>query len=355
MIFAGDFAQLPPAMCGKALYAHDVGRVIHRTHDHNKQKASIGKALWHQFTTVVILRQNMRQRSQTPEDAKLRTALENLRYRACTRDDIQLLKSRVAGRGPNSPKLNQPNFRNISVITSWNSYRDKINELGCKRFARENRTVLKSFYSIDKLTSETDPSELTKKVRAKRVNPKRKNNIVNEKLQETLWGLSHHLTEHHPGTLELCVGMPVMIKVNEATECCVTNGAEAVVVGWTTRPIPNTEDKFALDTLFVKLTAAPTTVKVDGLPENVVPLTHSKRKVKCKMPNGRILEIERDQVPVVPNFAMTDFASQGRTRPFNVCDLQNCRSHQSVYTCLSRGSTLHGTITVLIKAKRRRV
>lgn len=71
MIFAGDFAQLPSAMCGKALYAHDVGQVIHHTHDHNKQKASIRKALWHQFTTVVILRQNMRQWSQTPEDAKL--------------------------------------------------------------------------------------------------------------------------------------------------------------------------------------------------------------------------------------------------------------------------------------------
>ena len=43
---------------------------------------------------------------------------------------------------------------------------------------------------------------------------------------------------------------------------------------------------------------------------------------------------------------MTDFASQVRTRPNNVCDLQNCSTHQSVYTCLSRGSTLGGTIIV---------
>ncbi|KAI9069010.1 hypothetical protein FKP32DRAFT_1560551 [Trametes sanguinea] len=43
---------------------------------------------------------------------------------------------------------------------------------------------------------------------------------------------------------------------------------------------------------------------------------------------------------------MTDFGSQGRTRPHNVCDLQNCQSHQSIYTCLSRGSTLDGTIIV---------
>ena len=52
------------------------------------------------------------------------------------------------------------------------------------------------------------------------------------------------------------------------------------------------------------------------------------------------------QVPVVPKFAITDFASQDHTRPNNVCDLQNCRSHQSVYTCLSRGSSVEGTIII---------
>ena len=32
---------------------------------------------WHQVTTVVILKENMRQKTQTAEDNKLRTALEN--------------------------------------------------------------------------------------------------------------------------------------------------------------------------------------------------------------------------------------------------------------------------------------
>ena len=126
--------------------------------------------------------------------------------------------------------------------------------------------------------------------------------------------------------------------------CVTTNGAEGEIVGWTSRPI--SENQFALHTLFVKLTAAPTSIKLPGLPENVVPLSHQTKKIKCKLPNGMILEVNRDQVPVVPNFAMTDFASQGRTRPNNVCDLQNCRSHQSVYTCLSRGSSVEGTIII---------
>ena len=44
--------------------------------------------------------------------------------------------------------------------------------------------------------------------------------------------------------------MPVMIKYNEATECGVTNGAEATVVDWISSAIEGT-DKEALDILFV--------------------------------------------------------------------------------------------------------
>jgi hypothetical protein len=54
--------------------------------------------------------------------------------------------------------------------------------------------------------------------------------------------------------------------------------------------------------------------------------------------------ITRSQVEVIPNFAMTDFASQGKTRPYNIVDLNNCRSHQAYYTALSRSSTAAGTV-----------
>ncbi|KAH9829019.1 uncharacterized protein C8Q71DRAFT_691331, partial [Rhodofomes roseus] len=142
----------------------------------------------------------------------------------------------------------------------------------------------------------------------------------------------------------LCIGLPVMIKANEATECNVTNGAEAIVVGWSSKPL--TGDKRMLEVVFVKLTAAPTPVKLDGLPENVVPIAAQSMKIPCLMPNDRTLTIHRTQVALIPNFAMTDFSSQGHTRPYNVVDLQNCKNHQSVYTCLSRGSTYQGTIIV---------
>ncbi|KIJ40061.1 hypothetical protein M422DRAFT_98007, partial [Sphaerobolus stellatus SS14] len=43
---------------------------------------------------------------------------------------------------------------------------------------------------------------------------------------------------------------------------------------------------------------------------------------------------------------MTDYSSQGRTRPFNVIDLTDCHTHLSYYTCFSRSATIAGTVIV---------
>lgn len=49
---------------------------------------------------------------------------------------------------------------------------------------------------------------------------------------------------------------------------------------------------------------------------------------------------------MLPNFAMTDYASHGCMRPSNPVDLNSCKDHLSYYTCLSRSSTAEGTIIV---------
>ena len=76
-------------------------------------------------------------RSTAVVTVKLRTCLENLRYRACTPEDIALLESRIASKGPDWSKLNQPRFRNVSVITKLNSDRDEMNRLGSAQFAKD--------------------------------------------------------------------------------------------------------------------------------------------------------------------------------------------------------------------------
>ena len=90
VIFSGDFAQLPP-VGGASLYSGQVGTQVDSGLKPHLQEAALGKALWHQVITVVILRENMRQRTQTPEDASLHTSLVNMRYAACTPEDIKFL------------------------------------------------------------------------------------------------------------------------------------------------------------------------------------------------------------------------------------------------------------------------
>ncbi|KAF5345617.1 hypothetical protein D9758_015159 [Tetrapyrgos nigripes] len=75
IIVAGDFAQLPPAMGGEyaALYSRgNSGK------SNKEQEQSIGCTVWHGFTSVVMLRQNLRQQSQSIEDDKFRTVLVNM-------------------------------------------------------------------------------------------------------------------------------------------------------------------------------------------------------------------------------------------------------------------------------------
>jgi PIF1-like helicase len=337
IIFAGDFAQLPPPMQSHPLYSEGVHSKTDAALKPLTQEAVIGKALWHQITTVVILRQNMRQLNTSEDDVKFRTALENMRYKDCTPSDIEFLKTRVAGFGPNSPKLSDKRFKNVSVITALNAHKDALNILGSENFAKETGQTLTHFYSIDTLAKQPTNAKISK-----RAHLIYKAGKIGENLQKELWDLPHGATAHIPGKLSLCIGLPVMIRKNDATELCITKGQEGTVVGWTAKTGPNNQQ--CLDTLFVKLTNAPTKIKFSGLPEQVVPLTSSSQQAICYLSDDTVITINRNQISILPNFAMTDYASQGKTRPNNVVNAMNCKGHQSIYTCLSRGSTAAGTI-----------
>ena len=90
----------------------------------------------------------------------------------------------------------------------------------------------------------------------------------------------------------------------------------------------------------------PKTINLPGLPVNVVPISKSTTAATCCLPHDSIISIKRQQVVVLPNFAMTDYASQGKTRKYNVVDLGLCYTHHSYYTCLSRSASASGTVIV---------
>ena len=58
IIFDGDFAQLPP-VGGLSLYSESIGTQVRSGLKLGGQEVTVGKALWHQIKTVVVLRENM--------------------------------------------------------------------------------------------------------------------------------------------------------------------------------------------------------------------------------------------------------------------------------------------------------
>ena len=344
MIFAGDFAQLPP-VGGASLYSGSVGTQVDSALKPHNQEAAIGKALWHQVTTVVILRENMRQKTQSPEDSALRTALVNMRYGACTPEDIKFLRKRIAGTRPDQPNVASKNFRNVAIICGVHSQKDRINQLGCERFAADTNQKLTNFYSVDNWGKDSDPAVKIKWGKSKSASKtNHKSSQIDFDEQREIWKLNHAATEHFPGKLSLCIGMPVMIRNNDATELCITKGQEGFVVGWQSTKGPH--DKRALDTLFVKLDNPPQTIQIPDLPENVAPIVKSTKTISCQFPSDLKESVERQQVCILPNFAMTAHASQGKTRPYNVVHLNSCHSHMSYYTALSRSASAAGTIII---------
>ncbi|OBZ74982.1 ATP-dependent DNA helicase PIF1 [Grifola frondosa] len=315
MIFAGDFAQLPPPVVDNTLYtAAILGRGAKAI------VALLRKMLWERLVARVHYRGD-----STPEHETT----------GCVIDPSSA-----------DATLDTPRFKNVSIITARNAHRDAINAFGVERFAADTGRRLHHFHSVDNYATANEAASVraTQRHIAATIDPVRKSDTIDCRVQNALWHLAPTATDHHAGILSLCEGMPVLLKHNDTTELCATNGAEGVVVGWDAHMSATGYE--ILDVLFVRLTNAPRTIHVAGLPDNVIPLTRHRKKIRCMLPSDEYVTIWREQVAVLWNFAMTDFGAQGKTRDRNVCHLKYCRNHQSIYTCLSRSASFKGTVLI---------
>ena len=135
---------------------------------------------------------------------------------------------------------------------------------------------------------------------------------LTKEIIDSLWSQPPSSTDKHiAGKLSICIGLPVMIHHNFATEICMTWGQEGFIHGWQSKI--GSKGQNVLDTLFVRLKDPPC-VKITGLPENVVPIFPTTTNVKVMLSNDEKYYINRTQVEVLVNFAMTDFSSQGKCK-----------------------------------------
>jgi len=244
---------------------------------------------------------------------------------------------------PGRPNVNEKQFRHVSIITNLNSQKDEVNHLGAQRFAAETNQELHNFFSIDTIPSkEPHKHRPWKGIPAGKLCSMKQGKIPTD-IQHVLWEQPACVnTKLIPAKLSIFLNMPVMIHNNAATKLCIMKGQEAFVYGWDCQKGPSGKD--VLNTLFVKLANPPCPITLDGLPLNVVPLMKTTVTTSCKLPNGSSIAVTRCQIEALPNFVMTNYASQGKTRLYNVVDLSQSHSHQSYYISLSRSTTADGTL-----------
>jgi len=225
-----------------------------------------------------------------------------MRYKACTPDNLAFLRTRTSSLAPGRSSICDDNFRNVSIITGTNLHKDKINRLGAIQFAEETNQTLTHFYSDDSVKVNLKDTNSSDECKVKYLA-----SLTNE-TQAAFWEMPPSSTDKHiPGVLPLCIGMPVTICYNYATELCLTHGQEGYVVRWQAKQ--GSRQQQVLDVLFIELKNSPSTIKIDGLPENVVPVYPTTRTVQAMLPGGNKYYLQRKQVEVLINFAMTDFAS----------------------------------------------
>ena len=304
VIFAGDFAQLPPVGQTR-LYSHIS---THGASTKQGQDMLFGKLLWLSVRTVVILRQVMRQQGE--QNQSFVSLLERLRVGKCTEEDYTLLNSRLISQM-------QPSWENdwkdVPIVVCDNDVKDAFNAESAATFARRNRQSLNWYYCNDH---------------------RKGREITDEDLRTQLIQLHSGKTNQRLGRIPLVLGMPVMITQNFDVNSGIVNGCTGVL-----QRVRYTQDSKGNRHATSCVVNAPST---DGEPlpnlehHQVVALQDSTDLTFIHPYSKKRCTIKRTQVPIIPAFAMTVHKAQGQTFHKIVIDLESCKGTESPYVMVSR-------------------
>lgn len=155
-----------------------------------------------------------------------------------------------------------------------------------------------------------------------------------------------------PATVELAIGMKVMVTTNVETDLDVTNGAHGTIVDIILHPdetYSEEEKEVVLKNiplyLLVKLDRTRATL-LKGLDEAVIPVEVAAKSMQIRVVdndgNQPRRTVKRRQFPVTAAYAFTDYRSQGQTIPYVIVDIATPPtgglSLFNLYVALSRSS-----------------
>jgi hypothetical protein len=191
VLLMGDFHQFPPVK-GPALWKEPRNR--------NDGDAK-GQFIWHQFTDVIILDEQMRQ----AQDPAFHSLLTRARAAALTEDDLAMLNSKVI------TSLFTPELQNTTTVVKLNALRHHLNRLQMEHFARSRSQKIYVFPALHSRIKSTGRSC----VRA-----------------EDLLRLKDQSSKiPFPGLFLYTSEMPAMLLTNACTLLGQVNGARGIATG----------------------------------------------------------------------------------------------------------------------------
>jgi ATP-dependent exoDNAse (exonuclease V) alpha subunit len=188
VVFMGDFHQFPPVRA-QPLWQTPIG-----------SRAILGQRIWHRFTTVFLLDEQMRQRG----DLEFQDLLHRAREGTMTEADVTALNGRLTQSLPLGDGLESV------CMTRANQRRHHINRIQIRRFAEARAQDIYVFPAAH---------SRTKKVRGAL------------KIDELLGTQDGEGSAKGPGLFLYTQGMPVTILYNVCTPLGLVNGAKGIAAG----------------------------------------------------------------------------------------------------------------------------
>lgn len=317
LILSGDFYQLPPVRDSPLYVAPKVG---------DGEEVIAGYELWRKFQTVVILRENMRQRL----DPSFHSTLEAVRSGRWDDELIHKLNSRVRS-------LSEVVDKFTPIVVQTNKERMRFNGTmiqECARYlSRENSPIrIPAIFTVPK-------------------------GSLSDSIKRKLFGLSDDRLQRLPPFLDVFTGMPVMVTQNICVPFGVANGTLGIVWGVDTtsfsRRLKGKNMEYRLPggmpkVVFVKILGKePNQINpiLPELPGDVFPVLPFDISTKVRFcPKDPPMTVSMKQFPLVPAFSLTAYKVQGLSLDGIVVGSMRIQGYvppaMSFYVMLSRAKTI---------------
>lgn len=333
VILCGDFHQFPPVACAISEALYYPANMVTDSVD-----SQIGRAIYEEFDTVVILRDQLR-----VTDPVWRDFLTHLRYGHVQEHHLSMLQKQIVKNPACEPTdFGSKPWNDTPLVTPRHAVRIQWNEAAIRKHCQDTKGRLFVCPAEDRIknrhltlaerygvAARNATCAMDGSARKKR---KRKNEL--------------------PDMVELAIGMKVMVTENVETDLDVTNGARGEIVGIVLHPDePPLSDESVVILkhlpayVLVKLGRTRAT-QLEGLDENVIPIEMATRTFQIKVRgNGgqySTRTVRRRQFPMTAAYCFTDYRSQGQTIPYVIVDIATpptgMLSLFNLYVALSRSS-----------------